>query len=231
MDIGISYVTFTMALPWLLTRVMRLGVMHKGTHHGQIALTFDDGPHPVYTPQLLDLLQSHQIKATFFILGQKAEQYPELVRRMHHEGHQIGIHNYTHRSNWFISPWSLRNAHIERSASIIESITGERPHYYRPPWGILSIFDFLVLRSYAIVLWTVIAGDWKREVSKKKLKQRLLRRISDGSIIVLHDSGQTLGADEDAPRFMMTALDEVLHEMRSSYQFVRIDEMLVQQTS
>ncbi|WJH35220.1 polysaccharide deacetylase family protein [Paenibacillus sp. CC-CFT747] len=86
-----------------------MGVIRQGGK-GQIALTFDDGPDPVYTPRLLDLLKERGIRATFFVLGSKAEKHPDLIRRMHEEGHQIGIHNYTHLSNWLMTPWGSANA-------------------------------------------------------------------------------------------------------------------------
>jgi peptidoglycan/xylan/chitin deacetylase (PgdA/CDA1 family) len=112
---------------------MRFGVFHKGTSKNQVAFTFDDGPHPRYTPELLDLLQDYQVKATFFVLGSQADLHPDLIRRMHREGHQIGIHNYNHTSNWLMLPWTVRRDHMERTADIIESIIGKRPDHYRPP--------------------------------------------------------------------------------------------------
>lgn len=81
-----------------------MGVHSEVGAEKEIAFTFDDGPDPCYTPELLDLLKEHGIKATFFVLGKKAKQYPELIERMHREGHQIGIHNYTHTPNWIHFP-------------------------------------------------------------------------------------------------------------------------------
>lgn len=114
----------------------------------EIALTFDDGPDPVYTPVLLDLLKRERIKATFFLVGERAARYPELVLRMSREGHCIGLHNYKHQCNWLISPW--KNARtLEQSARIIENITGERPVFYRPPWGMMHLLDFFCTSSSA----------------------------------------------------------------------------------
>ena len=213
-------------IPWLLARFFGVGVFRKGLKPGQIALTFDDGPHPVYTPQLLDLLSKYNVKATFFVVGSQAEAYPELVRRMHREGHQIGIHNYEHVSNWFMLPWTVRRRHVDRTANIVESITGTRPVYYRPPWGMVNLFDFWLNRQYKVTLWSLTARDWKSSVGKTKLKTILRTKMTEGSVVLLHDSGETFGADPDAPAHMIAVLDQVLAEYQNSgVRFVRIDEM------
>ncbi|OPH53477.1 polysaccharide deacetylase [Paenibacillus ferrarius] len=224
MDVMILY----MIVPFILTRICGWGVLSKGKAAKGIAFTFDDGPHPNYTPEVLDLLKEQGVKGTFFVLGSKAEKYPELIQRMHREGHQIGIHNYVHISNWLLFPWTNRREQADRTADIVERITGERPIFYRPPWGLLNLGDLLVMRkSYRIVLWSVMVGDWKPAVSVEQLKRALLKRIKPGSIIVLHDSGDTLGADEEAPRHMITGLKEVLQEIRSKgLDCLRADELL-----
>ncbi|WP_245954461.1 polysaccharide deacetylase family protein [Paenibacillus flagellatus] len=215
-------------VPWVATRIFAIGVYRKGKHAGnRIALTFDDGPDPAYTPMLLDLLKKHDAKATFFVLGSKAEKHPELIARMHREGHQIGIHNYRHQSNWFMSPWSVLRKQADRTAGIVASITGERPTYYRPPWGILNMLDLFLLKSYTVVLWSVMPKDWRSRIGSEKLKARMMERIKDGSVVLLHDSGETFGADRDAPAHMIAALDEVLAGMRQrGLAPVRVDELL-----
>lgn len=211
-------------IPTFLMRVFSLGAYPKeNTEHG-IALTFDDGPDPKYTPILLDLLARHGVKATFFVLGSKAERYPELILRMHNEGHLIGVHNYVHRTNALMMPWKVRKQ-INRTAEVIEKITGKSPQFYRPPWGVVNIFDFFLSRRFRIVLWSLIVGDWLNRTGKDKIKQRLFAQLQSGSVIVLHDSGDTLGADPDAPKLMIAALDEFLKETaRRGFTFVRIDE-------
>lgn len=212
-------------LPYLLTAGFGIGVLKRVDHTDQIAFTFDDGPNPVYTPQLLDLLQKYQMKATFFVLGSKAEKYPELISRIHEEGHLIGMHNYVHRSNWGMFPWTVRRQ-LDKTALIIERITGERPRYYRPPWGILNLFDLLLLKQYRIVHWSVMAEDWRSKGGSEKVKTRLLRNIKSGDVILLHDCGETWGADEDAPINTINALKMVLKEVTNrGFTCVRIDEI------
>jgi peptidoglycan-N-acetylglucosamine deacetylase len=213
-------------LPMVLTRVFGLGVWKRSTSRDAIALTFDDGPDPNYTPRLLDLLKRHGVRATFFVIGSKAEQHPELIRQMRQDGHQIGIHGYRHLPNWLLSPWTVRR-HVQRSANIIEGITGERPTLYRPTWGLVNVLDRVLLPSIHIVLWSVMVGDWKTNIAQKKLKDRLLRQMRGGDVVVLHDSGETFGADDDAPRHMMVALNAVLEEVQShGYRWVTVGEMM-----
>ncbi|NEW08937.1 polysaccharide deacetylase family protein [Paenibacillus sp. SYP-B3998] len=212
-------------VPWIITRILGIGVFRKGEETREIALTFDDGPNPLYTPQLLDMLKRHEVKATFFVLGVRAQQYPDLILRMHREGHQIGLHNYLHKSNWLMLPWTVRKE-VERCAAQIQDITGEHPTCYRPPWGIFNVFDLLLRRDYTFVLWSLMAKDWRSRVGQKNLKSVLLHQITDGSVVLLHDCGETLGADKDAPLYMLRALEDVLHDLHSrDIRCVRIDEM------
>lgn len=160
------------------------------------------------------------------MLGSRAEQYPDLIRRMDREGHQIGIHNYCHTSNWLMLPSTVRREHLDRSADIIESIVGIRPNHYRPPWGLINLFDFFRHKQYRIVLWSLKAGDWNIRACQTRMQAILLGGITDGSVVLLHDSGETAGADRHAPYFMLQALEEVLNQLQArNLQFVRLDEM------
>lgn len=228
MKLLLLFVLIYMIIPYVITRILGIGAAIRGRTGRKIALTFDDGPDPLYTPRLLDLLKRKGIKATFFVLGSKAEQYPELTRRIYMEGHQIGIHNYTHLPNWLMSPRRVREMHVQRTADIVERITGERPTFYRPPWGILNVGDLFTLRkTYRIVLWSVMGRDWGRARKSKPLKERILSQLEPGSIILLHDSGDTWGAVPDAPGRMIASLEEVLEDVRFQiYKCVRADELL-----
>ncbi|UOF91076.1 polysaccharide deacetylase family protein [Fodinisporobacter ferrooxydans] len=213
-------------IPSIAARWFGFGVFRKSRTRHEVAFTFDDGPDPIYTPQLLDLLKTYKIKAAFFVVGSKAERFPELILRMHQEGHLIGIHNYVHRSNWFLTPWTIRR-HLDRSASFIENITGVRPVYYRPPWGLTNLFDFLLRQTFLIVLWSVMVGDWRSKGGSEAIKTRLLQKIQPGAVIVLHDSGETFGANRDAPLHTIQALDQVFPALLAKgYTCVRIDEMI-----
>lgn len=214
-----------MIIPYILTAGFGIGVVKRKEDSSKIAFTFDDGPNPIYTPQLLDLLKEYNIKATFFVLGAKAEKNPEIILRMHNEGHLIAIHNFVHKSNWVMSPWNIRRQ-LKKSAFIVEEIIGVNPVYYRPPWGLMNVFDFFLLKQYKIILWSVMAEDWRSKGGSEKVKNQLLRKIKTGDVILLHDCGETLGADYDAPMNTIKALSEVLKEMdHRKLSCVRIDEL------
>ncbi|WCN38642.1 polysaccharide deacetylase family protein [Aneurinibacillus uraniidurans] len=213
-------------IPGIMARVIGIGVFRKGHKKQGIALTFDDGPDPRYTPYLLNLLKTYKIKATFFVVGSKAEKYPAIIRRMHQEGHVIGIHNYVHRSNWITNPWKLWKQ-VHDSADIIERITGERPVYYRPPWGLFTVFDFIMGRPFFFVLWSAMVGDWRIRVDHRVLRKRIQTCLHGGCVLVLHDSGETFGADHDAPLHMLKALEDTLRDgVSKDYSFVLINEMM-----
>lgn len=212
-------------IPTVLIRLFGLGA-YKGTKKKGIALTFDDGPDPEYTPQLLDLLKQYNIKATFFVLGAKAAEHPELIRRIHKEGHLVGVHNFRHRSNALMTPWKVRKQ-LRHSIRTIEDIIGVTPVYYRPPWGIFNLFDIFLFRKFRVVLWSLIVEDWISKGGAQRIKNRIMVKIKHGDVIVLHDSGQTFGADEDAPAYMLRALSEVLEEtLKQGHAFTRLDELI-----
>ncbi|RIE03092.1 polysaccharide deacetylase family protein [Cohnella faecalis] len=224
--IGFYFLTFYAFLPAFVSRVFGFRVFMRGKTKSEIALTFDDGPDPVYTPILLDLLKKHGAKATFFVVGANAEKYPELVSRMHEEGHIVGIHNYVHHSNWFMRPKTVKRQ-IHRTSDVIKKITGARPKYYRPPWGIVNVFDYGNIGYLQIVLWTSMFGDWRKKIGAENLYLRMRKKLKPGEVFLLHDCGITVGADRDAPANTIAALARILEDGRElGYRFVGIDEMI-----
>lgn len=212
-------------VPYIISRCLGIGVLRKDKAKTGVAFTFDDGPDPKYTGQLLDLLKKHRIKATFFVVGSKAEKNPELILRMHQEGHLIGIHNYVHRSNWLMMPWTIRRD-LEKSASIIEGITRERPIYYRPPWGLMNFFDFFLIGKFQFILWSKMFGDWRSKGGSEKIIQGILDHVKSGDIVLLHDSGETWGANEDAPSYTIEGLKHVFKTLqKQGVHCTRIDEI------
>jgi peptidoglycan/xylan/chitin deacetylase (PgdA/CDA1 family) len=213
-------------IPTAIVRLGGFGAYRKGKRATGIALTFDDGPDPAFTPQLLDILKLHGIQATFFVLGVKAEKYPELIRRMHAEGHLIGIHNYNHWTNALLTPKKVRKQ-LQETVMVIEKIIGVTPIHYRPPWGIINLFDFLLMKQFQLVLWSLMVGDWRCSGGTDRIKKKLFARLQNNDIIVLHDSGQTLGANQQAPMFMLEALKEFVKECRKQgIPFMRIDKRM-----
>ncbi|MCM3746632.1 polysaccharide deacetylase family protein [Paenibacillus pasadenensis] len=223
---GFYFLSLYAFIPGLVSRLFGFRVFKKGLADKEIALTFDDGPDPVYTPRLLDLLARHDARATFFVVGAHAERHPELLQRMRDEGHTIGIHNYVHKTNWIMRPKTVKRQ-IALTADVIKRATGQAPSLYRPPWGIVNLFDFSKKGQYKIVLWSGIFGDWKSHENSKKLKNRLVKKLKPGEVLLLHDCGLTLGADKDAPAQMLEALQIYLEEGTArNYRFVTIPQLI-----
>lgn len=224
--ISILFILIYAVIPYILSFVFGIRVFRRNKNASNITFTFDDGPDPKYTPILLDLLKKYEVKATFFVVGSKAEMLPELIQRIHKEGHLIGIHNYVHRANWIMTPWKVRKD-LTRSAEVIENIIGVRPIYYRPPWGLINIFDLILKNKYKMIFWSVMVGDWRTSVGTEELKNRLLTKIKGGDVILLHDNGDTIGADSEAPMNMINALTMVLQQLNSrGIKCVRLDELV-----
>ncbi|MWC30476.1 polysaccharide deacetylase family protein [Paenibacillus sp. MMS18-CY102] len=217
--------SFYAFLPGLISRTFGFRAFKRGRVEREIALTFDDGPDPRYTPLLLDLLKRYGAKATFFVVGAHAERHPELLKRMVDEGHVIGIHNYEHKTNWLMRPKTVKR-HIHKTEEVIKKATGSRAIFYRPPWGIVNMFDYS-LGNLHIILWSSLFGDWRYKLGAKRLEQRLMKKLKAGEVILLHDCGMTPGADERAPENMIKALEAYVAEgTRRGFRFVAIDEMI-----
>lgn len=181
----------------------------------QVALTFDDGPHEVFTPMLLDGLKERGVKATFFLMGENIEGKEEIVKRMEEEGHLIGSHSYKHQQMTKQTEKIVLES-IEKNSELIASITGEYPVYLRPPYGDWN--DTLENDvDMTTVFWTVDSLDWKYQNADKTLK-KILKDTEDGDIILMHDIFQT--SVEAALKVIDTLEGE-------GYTFVTIDEMLI----
>jgi peptidoglycan-N-acetylglucosamine deacetylase len=156
----------------------------------QVALTFDDGPDPDSTPALLDLLREKGLPATFFCVGQRVEKFPEIVRRMQAEGHTIGNHTYAHSgfTNFYRTSRLVRE--ISRASDVIEKVTGVRPEFYRPPVGLSNpnLARAVKRLNMTVVGWQCGLGD-RRAKTSGSIVNRILKKITGGGIIALHDQG------------------------------------------
>jgi peptidoglycan/xylan/chitin deacetylase (PgdA/CDA1 family) len=153
-----------------------------------VALTFDDGPDPVFTARLLDLLREKQVKATFFVVGQRAEQHPEIVRRACEEGHLIANHTWSHRNLFcFLTPGRLRSE-IELGSKAIQQICGVCPRYFRSPVGLRHplLRQALKRAGLEFITWRIRSLDTMID-DPKRLADRILSNVADRDIILLHD--------------------------------------------
>lgn len=158
---------------------------------GHVALTFDDGPHPVATPQLLDLLAERRTTATFFVLGEAARAHPDVVARAA-ENHEIAVHGWTHRCHLYRTPFDVA-ADLRRTRDLIGDLTGTQPRYWRPPYGIASGPALVAARRLGLtpVLWTADGRDWTAQASPASIVQRIRAGLRDGGTVLLHDSDAT----------------------------------------
>jgi peptidoglycan-N-acetylglucosamine deacetylase len=210
----------------IVIRSLNFKIIRRVPFDRTIALTFDDGPHPSYTSALLDMLKKHGINATFFVVGEHAEQNPGLIKRMKEEGHSLGLHHYRHISSWFLTPWGLKKQ-LERSNEVIRGITGKETYLYRPPWGHLNLYSLLFAKRYRIIIWSHIFKDWKVKECRNHLLRRLNHADSEGSVYVLHDNGATLGADKDAPKYMLECVDAFIEDaLERNIRFISLDDAL-----
>lgn len=164
------------------------GARERGAWDGpSCALTFDDGPDPLYTPQVLDELARLGAVATFFVVGAKVQRHPELVRRMLAEGHHVGSHSHTHRKPWE-SSGRLIAADFAAGRSALERVTGTRVRLFRPPYGWLSVRTACWIRAHApnAWIWSVDPDDWRPEATTTSIAETS-ERLGPGDVMLLHD--------------------------------------------
>ena len=165
-----------------------VSVISSGTVHDKwIALTFDDGPYPPYTDRLLDVLKAKRIHATFFLVAEQAQQYPELVRRMKAEGHTVGLHAFRHRDFLKLTEEEKRKD-LEQGKKLLRDITGKNPVYWRPPHGFrdFSVMETAAAQNLTVVNWSVIPRDWTG-IDSQEIFRRVMDKAEDGSMVLLHD--------------------------------------------
>jgi len=179
---------------------------HGNRDRAQIALTVDDGPDPIYTPRMLDIFRDHAVKATFFVVGGAAEQYPDIVVRMKKEGHDVGNHSYSHPYFHKLS-WTGAVREIEMTRSVLHRILGEECKLFRPPHGKLSLRSLIPAwaAGQSVVMWNVDLKDYR--ASTGDVETQLDRTsFSSGDIILYH--GINEAALNALPRVIEEALDK-----------------------
>ena len=187
----------------------------------QIALTFDDGPHPQNTAEILDVLAEYGIRATFFVIGENADLYPEMLQRTAAQGHEIGNHTQTHPLR------SLSREEMEQELSACEATIGEwidcRPLLFRPPGGILSesVTALAEDRCYRVILWSIDTRDWAHPPVEQIVKT-VLDGVGAGDIILMHDGIKNNSPTPEALRRLIPVL------LARGYRFVTVSELLAE---
>ncbi|MEU6807805.1 polysaccharide deacetylase family protein [Streptomyces sp. NPDC046831] len=160
-----------------------------------VALTFDDGPDPASTPYFLDALDRVGARATFFVLGEHVVRHPALLRETALRGHEVAVHGWTHDRPWLPSP-GRDAADVARAARAVYDITGRRPRWYRPPYGILTAGRWLAARRAGLrpVLWTAWGRDWTADATPGSVRSLIVADLRGGGTVLLHDSDRVSAA-------------------------------------
>ncbi len=201
-----------------LLRGLRVDKVLRGNpNRHEIALTIDDGPHPAFTLKLLQILKENNIHATFFVDGEKAEEYPDLIRAEVAGGNEVGNHTYDHVSLVKIPPEYI-DTEIEACGEVIKGITGHSPHLFRPPGGEYNraVAEAVEALGYKMILYSDDPGDYA-DPGTGVIETRTLDTISDGGIILLHDGSAQIPV----------ILPQIIQRLKArGFRFVTVDELL-----
>ncbi|BAT51949.1 Polysaccharide deacetylase [Nostoc sp. NIES-3756] len=184
-----------------------------------IALTFDDGPWPETTAQVLDILKQNNIKATFFVVGQNVKNYPDLLKRVVAEGHAIGNHTWHHWYH-FMNP-QVAAYEVANTTKLIYQITGVKTDLFRPPGGMMhnGLVSYAKNNKYAVIMWSSDSADYSRP-TVPKLINNVFRLAKPGGIVLMHDGGGNRSQT-------VQALPEIITRFRKQgYSFVTVPELL-----
>ena len=223
---GLAMATFTIFFDQAV--IVRKGtIYHINTLDKAVALTFDDGPSPVWTPKILDELKKAGEKATFFMIGEHVEKYPDVARRVAEEGHEIGNHTIDHHVLVYYKMDELEKE-IKDNEKIIKTITGQTTRYFRPPKACLTAKEKKKIREmgYKTVLWTLNSKDWVT-FDDKYIIRYILNHIKPGDIILFHDSGGVFTAEGGNRNETVKTIAQLTQKLKEKgYSFVTITDLL-----
>jgi peptidoglycan-N-acetylglucosamine deacetylase len=190
----------------------------------RIAITFDDGPDPRFSEQVLDVLKEYNVPATFFVMGSRAIAYPEIVNRMVEEGHIIGNHTYFHPNLVKEADLATLEREVTRTEDTLNEIIGYRTKLFRAPYGFLynELVEKLAELNYSIIVWSVDSLDWQED-PPAQIAANVLDSVEPGAIILMHDGG-----DWDADRTnTIESLRQILPSLKEQgYEFVTVPNLL-----
>ncbi|MGA9061547.1 MAG: polysaccharide deacetylase family protein [Terracidiphilus sp.] len=223
---GLAVGAYAYASQWPGSRIFGKALVAP-KRPGELALTFDDGPNTKWTPRLLDVLASHEVRATFFLLGGRAEAEPELVRQIAAAGHLIGNHSWDH-PNLARTGASRVREELTRTSETLGQITGAPVRFFRPPYGARRPVVFRIARKLGLklVLWNAMTSDWS-EPSAERIAEQLTkmiegqRRRGRAANIVLHDGGHRDPAANRQPS--VTAAEKLIERYKGTHRFVTVD--------
>ena len=218
---GFLLLIFTFAIlitmiPWKENRVIHTSRTVTSGEMKMVALTFDDGPNPDHTKDLLAGLKERGVKVTFFLLGAECEKYPEIVKEIHEDGHLIGVHSYEHVNLSNLTDEAAIEQ-VDKTNEIIRKLTDTSCEYIRPPYGCWKCnLDYET--KMIEVLWDVDPLDWKTDNSSV-IAKRVMDKVQENDIILLHD------ASESSVNAAFQIIDELQGE---GYSFVTVEELILE---
>jgi len=204
-----------------LSKLENKHIIYRGAKGKKVvALTFDDGPDPQFTPQILEILRRYNVKATFFLLGQRVQTYPHLVKQEVDEGHIVASHSWEHKYLPNLSPEALKED-LKKTKDAIKMATGKDILMLRPPYGAAKgIEELLKKEGYMILNWDVDTLDWEPGRTPQQIMDVIQKQTSEGSIILFHDAGGNRSTT-------VATLPQVIETLQQQgYQFVTIDQLL-----
>ncbi|OJF16545.1 MAG: chitooligosaccharide deacetylase [Bacillaceae bacterium G1] len=212
-----------MTLAELRQKYPNVFVLNAPSSKRQVALTFDDAPDDTFTPQILDVLQREGVKATFFVVGNRAEAHPDIMERIVREGHAVGNHSYNHANLPKLTDEQFREQ-IRKTDEIIRRFTGYTPRMVRPPYGEISEeqIKWLASQHKTVVNWNVDSLDWKG-LTAEQVATNVLGHVHPGSIVLMHSGG---GIGEDLSG-TVNALPLIIRTLREAgIEMVTVPELL-----
>jgi peptidoglycan/xylan/chitin deacetylase (PgdA/CDA1 family) len=199
-------------------------ILQGPTDQNRIALTFDDGPDPRFTEDVLNLLNQYNVPGTFFLMGSRAVAYPEIVERINNEGHVIGNHTYFHPNLAKEADIPTLEREVSRTEDALNDIIGYRTSLFRPPYGFLynELVEKLAEMQYLIIGWSVDSLDWQED-PPEVIASNVLDNVHPGAVILMHD-----GADWDGDRTnTIESLRQIIPALQEQgYEFVTVPELL-----
>ena len=224
--VGLGLVLFTIFFDQAVL-VRRGTVYHENVKEKVVALTFDDGPSPQWTPLILDELKKANVKATFFMLGEHVKKYPQVARRVAAEGHDIGNHTYSHHVLIYYKMDELESE-IKQAENVIRQVTGKTTVFFRPPKAWLTGEEKQKIKElgYQVVLWSLNSKDWVTFDDKYIIKY-LLHHVRPGDIILFHDSGGVFTVEGGNRKETVLAIRKLIERLKErGYRCVTVSELL-----
>ncbi len=196
-----------------------LKAVHSGKQNERkIALTFDDGPHPVYTPLVLDFLKKHQIKASFFLIGKNVKSYPYLLERIIKEGHTVGNHSFSHSKTIDFKSKNGWLKELEETDLEIQKFIGKKPKFFRPPFGVTTphLASAINHTKHVVIGWNLRSFDTSQK-DPQAVSEKIIQNVKPGTTLLLHDCHERI----------LPILEQILPQLENkNFTFVTVNELI-----